>query len=125
VANFEIAYNTFLGWLALTKFMAIPHYAYLVLNMPGPRGVISIKGDIKRAYDSEKESYEMADRLTASVELRELKESLAESPQDPIIPDSKAFKMSIQPEDALSKHVPLSTEESSKVAHIGNTLDSK
>jgi hypothetical protein len=31
VADFETAYNAFLGRSALTKFMAILHYAYLVL----------------------------------------------------------------------------------------------
>jgi hypothetical protein len=60
--------------------MAIPHYTYLVQKMPGPRGVISIRGGIKRAYDCDKESCEMADRLATSTELRELKEALAESP---------------------------------------------
>jgi hypothetical protein len=69
VADFETAYNAFLGWAALTKFMAILHYAYLVLKLPGLRGVISIRGDVKRAYDYDKESCEMADRLTASTEL--------------------------------------------------------
>jgi hypothetical protein len=34
VADFKMAYNAFLGRPTLTKFMAIPHYAYLVLNMP-------------------------------------------------------------------------------------------
>jgi hypothetical protein len=125
VADFETAYNAFLGQLALTKFMAILHCAYMVLKMSGLRGVISIRGDVKRAYDCDKESYEMADRLTAYIELRELKDSLAESPLDLVIPDSKASKMSIQLEDALSKQVPLSMEEPSKVAHIGNTLDPK
>jgi hypothetical protein len=33
VADFEIVYNAFLGRPTLTKFMAIPHYAYLVLKM--------------------------------------------------------------------------------------------
>jgi hypothetical protein len=33
------------------KFMAIPHYAYMVLKMPEPHGVISIRGDINRSYD--------------------------------------------------------------------------
>jgi hypothetical protein len=61
VADFETAYNSFLGWPALTKFMAIPHYAYMVIKMPGPHGVISIRGDVKRAYDYNKESCEMAD----------------------------------------------------------------
>jgi hypothetical protein len=93
--------------------------------MIGSHGVISIRGDVKRAYDCNKESCEMADRLTASVELWELEESLAESPLDPVVLDSKASKTAIQSEDALSKQVPLSTEEPSKVAHIGNTLDPK
>jgi hypothetical protein len=47
VADFEIAYNAFLGRLALTKFMAILHYAYLVLKLLGSHGVISIRGDVK------------------------------------------------------------------------------
>jgi hypothetical protein len=83
VADFLTAYNAFLERQALTKFMAIPHYAYLVLKMPGPRGVISIRGDIKQSYDCDKESCEMADRLTASAELRELRGSLAESAPTP------------------------------------------
>jgi hypothetical protein len=82
VVDFETTYNTFLGWPALTKFMVIPHYAYLVLKMPRPCGVISIRGDIRQAYDCDKESCEMVDRLVASAELQELKEALVESPQN-------------------------------------------
>jgi hypothetical protein len=54
-----------------------------VLKMLGPREVISIRGDVKRAYDSVKESCEMADRLAAFVELQELKEALAKCPPPP------------------------------------------
>jgi hypothetical protein len=122
VANFETAYNAFLGRLTLTKFMAIPHYAYLVLKMPGPHGVISIRGHVKHAYDCNKESCEMDDRLTTSVELQELKKALAESPLDLIMPKAKT---SIQSKDSLSKKVPLSTKEPTKVAHVGNNLDPK
>jgi hypothetical protein len=50
VIDIDMAYNVFLGRPALAKFMAIPHYTYLVLKMPGPQGGISIKGDIKQAY---------------------------------------------------------------------------
>jgi hypothetical protein len=53
--------------------MAIAHYAYLVLKMLGPCGVISIRGDVKRAFNCDKESCKIADRLTTSVELQELK----------------------------------------------------
>jgi hypothetical protein len=85
VANFKTMYNVLLERPTLTKFMVIPHYADLVLKMLGPQGVISIRGDIKRAYDCNKESCEMADRLTASAELQELKQALAESPLHLII----------------------------------------
>ena len=35
VANFESSYHAILGRPALAKFMAIPHYVYLLLKMPG------------------------------------------------------------------------------------------
>jgi hypothetical protein len=44
--------------------MAIHHYAYLVLKMPEPHSVISIRGDVMHAYDYDRESYKTADRLT-------------------------------------------------------------
>jgi hypothetical protein len=104
--------------------MAIPHYADLILKMPGSRGVISIRGDVNRAFDCDRESHEMVDRLMASVELQDLKHALAESPppQDPVMPEAKT---SIQSEDSLGKTIPLSTKEPSKVAHVGNNLDPK
>jgi hypothetical protein len=36
VAQFDYGYNTIIGIHGLTKFMAIPHYLYMVLKMPGP-----------------------------------------------------------------------------------------
>jgi hypothetical protein len=71
-----MAYNAFLRRPSLTKFMAIPHYTYLVLKMPDPNRVISIKGDVKRRNDYDRESRDMADMLLTSVELQELKNTL-------------------------------------------------
>jgi hypothetical protein len=51
VAYFETSYHTILGRPALAKFMAIPHYVYLVLKMPGPNGVLALQRDLKRSYD--------------------------------------------------------------------------
>jgi hypothetical protein len=102
--------------------MPIPHYAYMVLKIPGPRGVISIRGDVKQAIDYDRESYEKTDRLTASAELQEVNQALVESPPDQVMPVAKTSKTSIQPEDTLGKMIPLSTEEPSKVAHVGNNL---
>jgi hypothetical protein len=53
--------------------MEIPLYAYVVLKMPRLRGVISIRGDVKQAFDCDKESSKMADKLTTSIEQQDLK----------------------------------------------------
>jgi hypothetical protein len=39
--------------------------------------------------------------------------------------EAKIFETTIQPEDTLSKTTLLSTEDPSKVAHVGNILDPK
>jgi hypothetical protein len=92
VADFETRYNAFLGRPALFKFM---HYAYLVLKMPGPCGVIPIRGDVKQAFYYDRESSETADRQATSAKLQELKQALAESPPDPVMPEAKTSKTSI------------------------------
>jgi hypothetical protein len=110
VADFKMAYNTFLGRPVLTKFMVIPHYAYLVLKMRGPNGVISIKGDVKRAYNCDWKSCKTIDMLLASAELQDLKVCHARS---------KTSKLSIQPKDNLSKTIPLFPDDPSKGCSCG------
>jgi hypothetical protein len=41
------------------------------------------------------------------------------------MPEAKKSKMSIKPEDSLSKTVLVSPDEPSKVAHVENSLDPK
>ena len=69
VADLQSTYNAVLGRPALAKFMAIPHYIYLVLKMPGPAGVITLRGDVKKAYECDRENCDMADVMAASLEL--------------------------------------------------------
>ena len=61
VADFEGTYHAILGRLALTKFMAVPHYTYLVLKMPTEKGVLTLKGNIYVAYTCEEESFKVAE----------------------------------------------------------------
>jgi hypothetical protein len=51
VADFETSYHAILGRPALAKFMAIPHYPYLLLKMPGPHGILFLRGNLKCAFD--------------------------------------------------------------------------
>ena len=54
MAPFKSSYQALLGREAFALFNAIPHYASLTLKMPGPRGIISLKGNIK-CYSSTEE----------------------------------------------------------------------
>jgi hypothetical protein len=60
VADFDSSYHTILGRPALTKFMAVPHYIYLLLKMPGKTGVLTLRGNLKKLYDGDQEAIEYA-----------------------------------------------------------------
>jgi hypothetical protein len=60
VADFELSYHAILGRLALVKFMAVPHYIYQLLKMPGKIGVLMFRGDLKKSYDCDQEVIEYA-----------------------------------------------------------------
>jgi hypothetical protein len=60
VADFDSSYHAILGRPALTKFMAVPHYVYLLLKMPGKTGVLTLRGDLKKSYDCDQEAIEYA-----------------------------------------------------------------
>jgi hypothetical protein len=47
VARFDRGYNAIIGRPGLAKFMVIPHYSYLILKMPGPQGIITMRADFQ------------------------------------------------------------------------------
>jgi hypothetical protein len=49
-------YHVLLGHPALAKFIAVPHYAYLKMKLPGPRGVITVSGCFKKSLDCDRAS---------------------------------------------------------------------
>ena len=60
IALFQSGYQALLGREAFARFNAIPHYASLTLKMPGPRGIISVKGNIKRSLRAEESAAALA-----------------------------------------------------------------
>jgi hypothetical protein len=60
VADFDSSYRAILGRLALAKFMAVPHYVYLLLKMPGKTSVLTLCGELKKLYDCDQEAIEYA-----------------------------------------------------------------
>jgi hypothetical protein len=45
VAEVNLPFNATIGRPTLYRFMAIAHYGYLVLKMPSPTGVLTVRGD--------------------------------------------------------------------------------
>ena len=66
VADFDTAYHAILGRPALAKFMAIPHYAYLVLKMPSPTGVV-LWANLSITFAYETESLALAEATDLSI----------------------------------------------------------
>jgi hypothetical protein len=51
VASFDCGYNVIIGRPGLAKFMAMPHYSYMILKMPGPQGIITVRADFQGAAE--------------------------------------------------------------------------
>jgi hypothetical protein len=51
VARFDCGYNAIIGRPGLAKFMAIRHYSYMILKMPGPQGIITVRADFQGAAE--------------------------------------------------------------------------
>ena len=66
IVPFRSGYHALLGRTAFAKFNAVPHYAYLKLKMPGPRGVITVNGNTERSLRME----EHTAAITAEVQSR-------------------------------------------------------
>ena len=60
IAPFQSGYHALLGRAAFARFNAVPHYAYLTLKIPGPRGVITINKNIERSSRTEESAMALA-----------------------------------------------------------------
>jgi hypothetical protein len=127
VANFESSYQAILGRPALAKCMAVPHYVYLLLKMPGRSGVLTLRGDLKKSYDCNQEAIQYA--LTtcmpdASGEVLAAVQQISQAGLE--IPTRKASNSSIQSTgDVVLKTIQLQEGDSSKTAVIGAGLGEK
>jgi hypothetical protein len=66
VVDLDSPYHALLGRPALAKFMASTHVAYLKMNMPGTKGVITIIGDYKRSMACASAGSNLAETLMST-----------------------------------------------------------
>ena len=72
-------YHALLGRTAFARFNAVPHYSYLKLKMPRPRGVITVNGNTERSL----RTVEHTTALAAEAQSSLLRESTSSAIKDP------------------------------------------
>ena len=60
IVPFCSGYHTLLEQAAFARFNAVPHYAYLKFKMPGPRGVITVNGNMECSLRTEEHTAAVA-----------------------------------------------------------------
>ena len=70
IAPFQSNYHALLGRMAFARFNALPHYGYLTLKMPGPRGVITVSGITDRSSRTEDQAKALAAGLEATSNIK-------------------------------------------------------
>ena len=72
VLNWESQYHAILGRPAFAQFMAVLHYAYLKLKMPGPSGVITVNGNFIKSDQFDRDFHQVFDTFGARQQLSEI-----------------------------------------------------
>ena len=79
IVPFHSGYHALLGRITFAKFNAVPHYAYLKLKMPGPRGVITVNGNTEHSLRTEEHTAALAAEVQSGL-LRQNFNSAAKLP---------------------------------------------
>ena len=82
IVPFRSGYHVLLGQTAFARFNAVPHYTYLKLKMPGPRGVITVNGNMERSLCTEEHTASLAAEVQGG--LAKPKTTLAVKPLDTV-----------------------------------------
>jgi hypothetical protein len=122
VVDISSPYHALLGRLALAKFMAVSHYAYLKMKLPGPRGVITISGSFKKSLACAKESSQLAEAMVIAEEKRQLLHRVELTQQDVLAHQSSVEQF--KPANDTKK-ILLDESDPSKYIIIGTSLSIK
>ncbi|XP_066392075.1 uncharacterized protein [Miscanthus floridulus] len=104
--------------------MAVPHYAYLVLKMPSPTGVLDLWANLSVTYACEIESLALTEAIDLSIQMASMVAEAKIVPTD----DMEIPELELPHASAKSKgikEVGLGLNDASKTMKIGAHLDPK
>jgi hypothetical protein len=122
VVDISSPYHVLLCRPALAKFMAVPHYTYLKMKLPGPRGMITVSGSFKKSLACAKESSQLAEALVIAEEKRQLLHHVELAQQ--YVPVRQLPVEQFKPADDTKK-IMLDESDPSKFVIIGTSLSAK
>jgi hypothetical protein len=123
VANFDCRYNAIIGRPRLAKFMAIPHYTYMILKMPGPQGVMTVRADFQGTAECFRVAIQTA--LTTKPSATPSTQANTKPDEDLAVPANKAQVVtSIRPTEE-TKRINLGFTDERKTTVINSSLDDK
>jgi hypothetical protein len=73
VMDWPSQYHAILGRPTYARFMAVPHYAYLLLKILGPNGVITVKGSFTLSDNCDREISKIPESFGMAAEYTKLK----------------------------------------------------
>ena len=103
--------------------MARPCYVYLKMKMPGPKGVITVRGNRKKAEDCLQDGAKIADEQMAAVEFQEYQKTA--DPSDLLHAKRPASESAFQSAGETKPVHVHPTDPNAAPTHISSTLDSK
>jgi hypothetical protein len=122
VVDISSPYHALLGRPALANFMAVPHYAYLKMKLPGPKGVITVSGCFRKSLECAKASSQLAEALVIAEEKRQLLHHVELTQQDVPARQSPVEQFKLAND---TKKILLDQSDPSKFVIIGTGFSTK
>jgi hypothetical protein len=123
VACFDCGYNAIIGRPGLAKFMAIPHYSYMILKMSGPQGIIIVRADFQGAAECFRGAIQAA--LTAGPSTTSSVQADTKPEDDLAISTNEAQAMTSMWPTVETKRINLGFADERKTAISSSSLDDK
>ena len=123
VASFDCGYNAIISRPGLVKFMAIPHYSYMILKMSGPQGIITMRADFQGAAECFRVAIQAA--LTTKPPTTSSAQANSKPEEDLTIPANEAQALTSMRLNEETKRINLGFVDERKTTIISSSLDDK
>jgi hypothetical protein len=123
MASFDYGYNAIIGRPGLAKFMAILHYSYMILKMPGPQGIITVRADFQGAAKCFRGAIQAA--LTTKPPTTSSAQANTKPEKDLTVAANKAQAVTSMRPTEETKRINLGFADERKTTIISSSLDDK